>query len=143
MAESKTAAHIDDPNAPLTMAHMVTFFQKMMESNTAQTEAMIRTIVSEIRKPPIDPIKEVQKAREKATKERGEKEYWEKKANKKKNCSHTRQNGTSNVAWARQSDNVERGYCPYCDSTFTPDDGELYDALRKVPRGMMDTVRYV
>ena len=103
----------------------------------------LRTIVSEIRKPPIDPVKEAQKKREHETKIKGEKEYWEKVAAAKKNCSHTRQNGTSNIAWARQSDDVERGVCPYCKSTFTPDDGELYMKLRAIPRGMMETVRYV
>jgi hypothetical protein len=130
-------------SAPLTMAQMLSFFEKMMETNAKQTKEMIATIVSEIRKPPVDPVKEVQRAREKETKERGEKEYWEKKAARKKNCSHTRQNGTSNIAWARQSDGIERGVCPYCNSDFTPADGELYIQLQRMPRGMIESVRYV
>jgi hypothetical protein len=125
------------------MSQLLSFFQKMMEQNTAQTQEVLKTVVAEIRKPPVDPVKEVQKAREKETKTRGEKEYWDKIEAAKKNCAHTRQNGTSNIAWARQSDNVERGFCPYCRSTFTPDDGELYEQLRRMPRGMLESVRYV
>ncbi len=132
-----------NPNAPLTMAQMLSFFEKMMEKNATQTKEMIATIVSEIRKPPFDPVKEVQKKREHETKERGEKEFWEKKAARKKNCSHTRQNGTSNIAWATQSDGIERGVCPYCNSDFTPEDGALYQQLRRMPRGMIESVRWV
>lgn len=128
---------------PVTMSQLLAFFQKMMEQNTAQSQELIKTVVAEIRKPPIDPVKEVQKAREKETKQRGEKEYWDKIAAAKKNCAHTRQNGTSNIAWARQSDGIERGFCPYCRSTFTPDDGEMYEQLRRMPRGMLESVRYV
>lgn len=133
----------ESADAPLTMAQMLSVFQKMMETQNAQFQETIKTVVSEIRKPPIDPIKEIQKAREKATKERGEKDYWDRKAAAKLNCSHTRQNGTSNIAWATQSDGIERGVCPYCSSTFTPDDGELYQQLRRMPRGMIESVRYV
>jgi hypothetical protein len=125
------------------MSQLLSFFQKMMEQNTAQTQEVLKTVVAEIRKPPVDPVKEVQKAREKETKTRGEKEYWDKIKAAKKDCAHTRQNGTSNIAWARQSDSVERGFCPYCRSTFTPDDGELYEQLRRMPRGMLESVRYV
>ncbi len=133
----------EESDAPLTMAQLLSVFQKMMETQNAQFQETIKTVVSEIRKPPVDPIKEVQKAREKATKERGEKDYWDRKAAAKRNCSHTRQNGTSNIAWATQSDGIERGVCPYCSSTFTPDDGELYQQLRHMPRGMIESVRYV
>lgn len=133
----------DSQDSPVTMSQLLSFFQKMMEQNTAQTQEVLKTVVAEIRKPPVDPVKEVQKAREKETKARGEKEYWDKIDAAKKNCAHTRQNGTSNIAWARQSDNVERGFCPYCRSTFTPEDGDLYEQLRRMPRGMLESVRYV
>lgn len=128
---------------PLTVASLLTLFQKMQESQNAQFQQLMQTVVAEIRKPPVDPVKEVQKARAKEAKEKGEKEFWEKKALRKKNCLHTRQNGTSNIAWATQSDGIERGYCPYCDSTFTPEDGDLYIQLRKMPRGMVESIRYV
>lgn len=122
----------DDPNAPLTLAQIVPMFQKMLE-----------TVVAEMRKPPVDPIKEAQKAREKLTKEQGLKEYWERKANRKKSCSHQRQNGSCAIAWATQSDGIERGFCPYCESVITPEDGKLYEELRRMNRGMMESVRYV
>ncbi len=36
--------------------------------STAQLEQILRTLVAEIRKPPVDPVKEAQKAREQKTK---------------------------------------------------------------------------
>lgn len=116
----------------LTLAQVTTMFQEMMQ-----------TLVSEIRKPPFDPIKEAQKKREQATKIKALEEYWAKKAAKKKNCAHSRQDGTCVIAWATQSDNVTRGYCPNCDSTFGPEDGEIYLQQRVRPRGLMENVRVV
>lgn len=133
----------EDPNAPVTMSQLLAFFQKMMEANTAQSQEMLRTVVAEIRKPPVDLVKEAQKAREKITKETALKTYWETKARKKLNCSHLREDGTCCIAWATQSDNVERGYCAYCNSTFDPSDGDLYETLRRLTRGRKDSVRYV
>ena len=118
-----------------------------IKSDTAQLlsafQDAIRTIVSEMRKPPIDPVKEAQKAREQATKKEALETYWRTKEEKKKRCAHLRQNGTSVIAWATQTDGIERGYCPNCNSTFDPSDGELYQQLRRVPRGMLESVRYV
>jgi len=109
----------------------------------AAFQESIKTIVAEIRKPPYDPIKEAQKVREAETKVKALAEYWEKKANKKRNCAHSRQDGTCVIAWATQSDNVVRGYCPNCDSTFTPEDGEVYLEQKRRPRGLMENVRVV
>ncbi len=132
-----------NPNTPLTMAQMISVFQKMQETQNEQFLKALATVVTEIRKPPIDPVMEIRKAREKATKETGEKDMWAKQRLAKTNCSHLRQNGTSNIAWATQSDGIERGVCPYCKSVFTPDDGELYRTLRHITRGMIESVRYV
>lgn len=140
MAEAPAKPHVE---APLTVSDLMAFFAKMNEQNSAQTKAMIETIVAEIRKPPVDPIKEVQKARMEKAKNEANDSYWKSKAAKKKNCAHMRQNGTTNIAWATQSDGVERGFCPYCQSEFGPEDGELYQKLRRIPRGMIESVRYV
>ena len=69
--------------------------------------------------------------------------YWKNKADKKLRCSHLREDGTCLIAWATQSDNVERGYCPNCDSTFFPEDGEIYQKVRLLPRGRKENIRYV
>ena len=127
MAETKPLAP-SDPN----LAALLAAFQES-----------IKTIVAEIRKPPYDPIKEAQKIREHSTKVKALEEYWAKKAAKKKNCAHSRQDGTCVIAWATQSDGVQRGYCPNCDSTFTPEDGDLYGEQRRRPRGLMENVRVV
>jgi hypothetical protein len=124
MAETK----ISDPN----LAALLAAFQES-----------IKTIVAEIRKPPFDPVKEAQKLREHETKVANLKAYWERKTQKKKNCAHSRQDGTCVIAWAKQSDEVTRGYCPNCDSTFGPDDGELYKEQLRRPRGLQESVRVV
>jgi hypothetical protein len=117
---------------------------------TSQLENILRTLVAEIRKPPVDPIKEAQKAREKETKEKSQKEYWAKKLSKLMRCSHSRQDGTCCIAWAVQSDNTERGYCPNCENLISPELAqfgpeylEIYTRERRRPRGLMESVRYV
>jgi hypothetical protein len=110
---------------------------------TVQLEEILRTLVSEIRKPPFDPVKEAQKKREQETKIKALATYWENKKKKKLSCSHLREDGTCLIAWATQSDGIERGYCPNCDSTFFPEDGEIYQKVRLLPRGRKENIRYV
>jgi len=139
-----TMAQPSEDNTPLTMAQLLSVWQKMQETQNDQFLKALATVVSEIRKPPLDPVKEAQKVREKATKEAAEKDYWAKKTARKKNCTHLRQGGGScAIGWATQSDGVERGHCPHCDQDFGPEDGELYQQLRRMPRGMLESVRYV
>lgn len=111
--------------------------------STTDLEQILRVLVAEIRKPPVDPVKEIQKAREQRTKKESLAAMWANKFRKRDNCRHEREDGTCVIAWATQSDNVERGYCPNCDWNFTPDDGELYTEVRRKPRGRKDNVRYV
>lgn len=126
-----------------------TQFKDMMET-------MLRTIVSEIRKPPIDPIREVQKKREQGTKTAANKSMWDGRLSKLRRCSHSRQDGTCVIGWATQSDGKERGYCPNCDAQIMispelalmfPEHAEemtkLYTDQRRRPRGLMESVRYV
>ena len=116
----------------------------------SQLENILRTLVAEMRKPPVDPIKEIQKKREQATKEKANVEYWAKKKDKLMRCAHSRQDGTCVIGWARQSDNIERGYCPNCDNLigpeladFGPEYLDIYHKQRVRPRGLMENVRYV
>jgi hypothetical protein len=117
-------------------------------------ETMLRTIVSEIRKPPADPVKEAQKKREQETKAKANTEMWERKLTKLRRCAHSRQDGTCVIGWATQSDGKERGYCPNCDNLIGPELAQLYPELaeemnkiyaeaRRRPRGLMESVRYV
>ena len=120
------------PEQTLTLSEVTKMFQQAMQ-----------TLVTEMRKPPVDPIKEAQKKREQETKDANLKAYWERKAQKKKNCSHSRQDGTCVIAWATQSDNVTRGYCPNCDSTFSPEDGQMYKEQLRRPKGLQESVRVI
>jgi hypothetical protein len=122
-------------------------FEKMMEN-------LLRTIVSEIRKPPVDPVKEAQKAREKETKEKANKEMWERKLAKFLACKHEREDGTCVVGWATQSDGKARGYCPHCDTLIGPELADLFPEraeeiralvadIRRRPTGRKESVRYI
>src|SRR5437899_11869569 len=90
---------------------------------TDQLEQILRVLVAEIRKPPVDPVREAQKAREQKTKVETLASFWAGKIRKRDNCRHQREDGTCVVGFAVQSDGIERGYCPNCDWTFTPADG--------------------
>jgi len=113
--------------------------------STAQFEAMMLRLAQELRKPPVDPIKEVQKAREKKQKDEGNAAMWARKAERKKICLHSRPDGSCVIAWAKQSDELWRGYCPHCDSTFSvAEDG--IDEFKKQftrPRGQQENVRVI
>lgn len=125
-----TSAPSGEPNVSMTLSQ----FQEMM-----------RTIVAEIRKPPVDPIKEAQKVREKEMKEQGLREMWARKERKKKVCLHSRPDGSCVIAWSKASDEKWYGYCPHCDSTFSQEqDGkEEFAKLFNRPRGMMENVRVI
>jgi len=127
-------------------------FKEMMET-------MLRTIVSEIRKPPVDPVKEAQKKREQEQKEQNNATRWANLLARLRRCSHSRQDGTCVIAWATQSDGKERGFCPNCSdlsaglcigpelAQMFPDHADemtkLYQEQRRRPRGLMESVRYV
>jgi hypothetical protein len=122
-------------------------FKEMMET-------MLRTIVSEIRKPPVDPVKEAQKKREQETKELANKTMWSTMLAKLQRCAHSRQDGTCVIGWATQSDGKERGYCPNCNNLIAPELAQmfpdraeemtkLYNEQRRRPRGLMESVRYI
>jgi hypothetical protein len=111
--------------------------------STAQLEQILRTLVAEIRKPPVDPVKEAQKAREQKTKIEALASYWATKFRKRDSCKHEREDGSCLIAWATQSDGVERGPCPICGWTFAPEDGDLYNEMRRKNRGRKESVRYV
>jgi ClpP class serine protease len=128
--------------ANLSLKEVTQLFAQLMEQQAEQQKVMLQTVVSEIRKPPIDPIKEAQKKREHETKVKALAEMWEKKAAKRKNCAHSRQDGTCVIAWAEQSDKQWRGYCPNCDNTFSPEDADYLEQRRR-PRGLMESVRVV
>ena len=122
--------------------------------SATQLESILRTLVAEIRKPPVDPIKEAQKTRQEKMKNEGNKERWARMLDKLTRCLHSREDGTCVIAWAVQSDGVERGYCPHCDCAIVPELAQLfperkeemtklYQEQRKRPRGRKENIRYV
>jgi membrane protease subunit (stomatin/prohibitin family) len=124
------------------------------EASAGMTMTMeqFQALIDAIRKPPIDPIKELQRKREQATKQEANDSMWRMKLERKKNCTHMRPptpGGAPScaISWAVQSDGKERGHCPHCNSVFRPEDTgeelEIYHKVRALPRGMLESVRYL
>lgn len=132
--------------------------EQTVSMTPTQFQEMMRTIVSEIRKPPVDPVKEAQKAREKKMKDDGNAQRWRSMVNKLIRCQHSREDGTCVISWAVQSDGKERGHCPHCDVPITedlmkelavlfPEHKEklltMYAEQRQRPRGRKENIRYI
>lgn len=125
----------------------------IIETMTRLFTEGLRTVVAEIRKPPeLTPVQKAAQERIAKQKAVNEKGYWDKITFRKGRmvngrfqgpCSHLRENGSCCICWAVQSDGIERGHCPHCDSFFEPSDGELYEYLRRLFRGQIENVRYV
>ncbi len=47
-------------------------------------------------------------------------------------CEHKREDGTSAIAWATQSDGATRGVCQHCNRLIVPNDAD-YEQLRAMP----------
>ena len=81
------------------------------------------------------------KARAKLAQKEAEAAYWKGLATRAKNCSHLREDGTSVIAWAVQSDGITRGVCQHCTTSFSPRREEciddyvfsVYETVRKIP----------
>jgi hypothetical protein len=112
---------------------------------------MLKTVVEEIRRGPIDPIKEKQKERAHAEKNRAETAFWEQVKNREANCSHAREDLTSCIAWMPNSDGHIRGTCQHCFTVFSPIREECiseevwkkYKDLRKIPTQRGTAVVYI
>lgn len=143
------------------------------EHGPVLTLDQLATLIAEMRKPPVDPVKEAQKKRELRIKEEGHRSRWRAAIERLLRCAHSRQDGTCVIGWAKQSDGIERGVCPHCCSngeiSITPEVKsfaeivdelfpekskevretmkselrQLYDKQRTRPRGLMESVRYV
>ena len=123
----------------------VQLLSTMQEMANNQTKALAR-VIEEIRKPVHDEIKEKQAERAKATQQASQKAFWATLEHRALNCSHLRENGSSCIAWAEQSDtygdypdlceknqlfprgitgaslqaHIKRGACQHCQTLFSP-----------------------
>jgi hypothetical protein len=141
--------HIDEPSVSLEQTTTVplNFFVELL----ATFQASMKGIIEEIRKPPHDPIKEAQMKRAKDTKEQAEKFFWESLSNRAKNCTHGREDMTSAIAWAQQSDGKIRGACQHCQTLFSPVREECvsqevfdrYAQVRRIPTQRGSGVLYI
>ena len=123
------------------------FFSQLIQTLSTS----MKQIVEEIRKPPHDPIREAQMERARKTKEQAEKFYWEAMCSRAENCTHQREDMTSAVAWAQQSDGKIRGTCQHCQTLFSPVREEcvsqkvfeMYPDLRRIPTQRGSGVLYI
>jgi hypothetical protein len=122
-----------------------------------QFQVFMQTLLTESRKPPIDEMKERQKARMKAQNRSSIKDKEKFLLQKFYNCSHMQRPGSiltgcSAVAWATQSDALVRGSCQHCGSLFSPrleecipchpDVHAAYKELIRIPTHPAGNVRF-
>lgn len=129
-ALSSPSALDDLPDTPMPQLSMKDFMRFLL------------VVVQEARKPVIDPMKERQKERARATLKQAQEDYWKQLKAKERSCSHLRSDGSCCIFWAEQSDGVVRGVCCHCDSVFAPGH-ERYSELRRMPTGPQNDVKYV
>jgi hypothetical protein len=133
------------PPAAITVP--MEFFSQLIQTLSSS----MKQLVEEIRKPPHDPIKEAQMERARKTKEQAEKFYWEALSERAMNCTHGREDMTSAIAWAQQSDGKIRGTCQHCQTVFSPVREECcsqevfdrYKELRRIPTQRGSGVLYI
>jgi hypothetical protein len=117
---TNTEKPIELATNPTQAAVPVEFFSQMLAMFAEKMNEGIRESIKAAREVPIDPIKEAQKARAAKTKKDAEEAHWSQLQARFLQCSHLRDDGSSCICWAMQSDNVQRGYCPHCYCVFSP-----------------------
>lgn len=91
---------------------------------------LLRQVLEEAKKPYIDPDVESRKARDRE-RLRCEREIAEKaRRDYQARCTHLREDGSSAVAWATQSDGITRGVCQHCNRLFVPEDPDYAQVIR-------------
>jgi hypothetical protein len=165
---------------PKTLSVSVDLFANMLrimqENANAQAKALMdgmREIADNLRRPPIDPVKEAQHARAQKAKENAEASYWKQAVGRSENCTHLREDMSSAIAWAEQSDTyadypdlcerlkitgtnqmvrITRGTCQHCQTLFSPRREECvsdnihqrYNEFRRIRTGRgQDSVMYI
>ncbi len=93
---------------------------------------IVATAIAEARKPYVDPQVEARKQRERQQRIDDIKMMEEAKQTRVKMCNHLREDGTSAIAWIRNSDRIVRGVCQHCNGLFTPEH-EDYVRLLRIP----------
>lgn len=129
----------------------VEFFTQMLAMFAEKMNEGIRESIKAAREVPVDPIKEAQKARAAKTKKEAEEAHWGQLQSRFLQCSHLRDDGSSCICWAIQSDNVQRGYCPHCYCVFSPIRGECssqevfekYKDVIRLPTRTGNSVLYI
>jgi len=136
-----------------TVAVPVGFLAELMANFNKMHEDSLKAILAEMRKPVVDPIKEAQQQRAAQSKQQAEDAYWSGMIFKAENCpsSHLREDGSSAIAWATQSDGKIRGVCQHCNTLFSPTRKECvseavwkaYGELRRIPSSRGNSVMYI
>jgi hypothetical protein len=98
---------------------LAAFNAKMNESQVMFAEKLAQAI-EVARKPPVSEFHEKQQARAHEAKLQAQKAYWEGQVLRANSCSHQREDQSSAIAWARQSDGITRGICQHCPALFSP-----------------------
>ena len=93
---------------------------------------LLKAVLEEAKKPYVDPDKvaSAERARQRIREQRLMNEQMQHQ--RQASCPHRREDSTSAIAWATQSDGITRGVCQHCNRLVVPVDAD-YKELRKVP----------
>jgi hypothetical protein len=127
------------------------FFTKLFTMFAEKMNEGIEKSIAAARQVPEDPIKKKQAERAAEAKRQAEEAYWKQLQDRFMQCSHLREDMTSCIAWATQSDNKYRGYCCHCGCVFSPirtecasqEIFEKYKEVVRIPTSRGNAVHYV
>ena len=95
----------------------------------------VRELMLDLRKPYVDPEVQAAKDRNRQRVRQAESRRHEQDQVRWDRCAHLREDGTSSVAWLRNSDNITRGVCQRCLCPFSPTEPspEVYAKYLRIP----------
>lgn len=105
------------------------------KADATMTVEAVRELLRESRKPYVDPEAQAAKERGRQRNRQAEHRRQEQDQMRWERCAHLREDGTSSIAWLRNSDLVTRGVCQRCLCPFAPDQPspEAYAKYLRIP----------
>jgi hypothetical protein len=114
---------------PATMELIRQLAAQFKPDSTLEVEK-IKAIVSELKRDPEAEAKRAQALEQRKQMQKSQEEFVASQKAVKKACTHTRADGSYNIAWMPYADRVPRGVCQVCNDLFDPTH-DMYEHLLK------------
>lgn len=92
-------------------------------------------LLTEIKKPYVDPKAEAEKEKDRAQMRAQIAENEALREAREANCTHMREDNTSAVAWMQHSDGIWRGVCQRCNGRLYPGHARYAEMIKIPTRG--------